>query len=258
MGWKVLCRVGRAASPGVYIPQRTQNAIRRDQFHVQRLAGKELPVPARDEDLRGGSGVRQRRADFALSPVALRNSQRGWTQAPMSRSATTQATRCPICSSPARWLALLEQGGDLGKHIKRTITQTIARLFARGSALSDGCSGEGALRLGRLRHASRRFHTHSQLERAYRAAARKLGLCTTCRKRKAKPGYSQCGECQKERARRKRMARRIGGKRCACGQPAVNIRAGEYVCSTCLLIETRSRRNALTSDKRQVYNSAVA
>jgi len=76
---------------------------------------------------------------------------------------------------------------------------------------------------------------------AYREAARKLGLCTTCRKLKARPGYSQCGHCQKERARKKRMARRIGTKLCPCGQPAVNIWCGEYICPDCMKRERYER-----------------
>lgn len=141
---------------------------------------------------------------------------------------------CPICNSPARWLALLEQGGEIGKHIKMTITQTVRQLLARESVLFDGCFSGGNPNRTRLRHASRRFLSQAEKMRAYREASRKLGLCTNCRRRQAKPGCAQCGECQKERARRKRMARRIGTKPCPCGKPAVNIWSGEYICADCM------------------------
>lgn len=149
-------------------------------------------------------------------------------------SALLARVECPLCKSPARWLALLEQGGDVGKHIKRQITETIKNLLSRESVLSDGCSSEGIQNRTRLRHASRLFQSPADMMRVYREAARRLGLCTNCRKRKAKAGYSQCAECQKERARRKRMARRIGTKQCPCGNPAVNIWSGEYICAECM------------------------
>lgn len=157
-------------------------------------------------------------------------------------SALLARVECPLCKSPARWLALLEQGGDVGKHIKRQITETIKNLLSRKSVLSDGCSSEGIQNRTRLRHASRLFQSPADMMRVYREAARKLGLCTNCRKRKAKAGYSQCAECQKERARRKRMARRIGTKQCPCGNPAVNIWSGEYICAECMRRERANRR----------------
>lgn len=145
---------------------------------------------------------------------------------------------CPICKSPARWLALLDQEGEIGKHIKRTITETVEKLLSRASVSLGCCSLVGNTEPTRLRHASRRFSSPAKMMRVYRESARKLGLCTNCRKRQAKPGCAQCATCQKERAKRKRMARRIGTKTCPCGNPAVNIRSGEYVCASCLMKET--------------------
>lgn len=69
--------------------------------------------------------------------------------------------------------------------------------------------------------------------KAYRAAARALGLCPECRTRKATAGFVLCGACRSERARRKRMARRIGSRKCPCGEPAVNVRSGVYICAGC-------------------------
>jgi hypothetical protein len=149
-------------------------------------------------------------------------------------SALLARVECPLCKSPARWVALLEQGGEVGKHIKRTITQTINLLLARESVLSGACLLEGKSNRTRLRGATRRFLTNADKMRAYRHASKALGLCSNCRRRKAKPGCAQCGECQKERARRKRMARRIGTKPCPCGKPAVNIWSGEYICADCM------------------------
>lgn len=152
------------------------------------------------------------------------------------------ASTCPICNSPARWVTLLEQGGELGKHIKQTITQTINKMLARASALSDGCSPREAQAKLRLRSATRRFLSTADKMRAYRNASKSLGLCPECRRTKAPAGYVLCANCRNERARRKRMGRRIGKKPCACGQPAVNILHGEYICADCWRIERGGRK----------------
>lgn len=159
---------------------------------------------------------------------------------------------CPICKSPARWVALLEQGGELGLHVKRTITRTINNMLARSSALSDGCLSEGPCSKLRLRSATRRFFSTADKMRAYRNASKSLGLCPECRRTKAPAGYVLCANCRSERARRKRMARRIGKKPCACGQPAVNILHGEYICADCWRIERGGRKpqNEKVSDDR--------
>jgi hypothetical protein len=155
--------------------------------------------------------------------------------------------RCPFCQSPARWVALLEQGGQLGRHLKKTLTQTIIKMLARGEALSVGCSPvEPGTKL-RLRSATRRFPSAADRARAYRNASRALGLCPDCRRAQATPGYALCAGCRASRARRKRMARRLGTKPCACGQPAVNILRGEYICARCYRLEHRASGTRLPS-----------
>lgn len=142
---------------------------------------------------------------------------------------------CPFCSSPARWVALLSQGGSTGK----STLNTIRKLLARFSLLSgDGCSSGGCKSGPRLRSATRLYTNHAELVRTRREAARALGLCTTCQRHRAAEGYAQCRHCQEARARKKRMARRIGTKRCPCGQPATNIWSGEYICPDCMRKET--------------------
>ena len=136
---------------------------------------------------------------------------------------------CPFCNSPARWVALLAQGGA----DRKTITKTLEHFLARVSAvLRDGASLGDAKSGLRMRSATQRSHT--DYVRAWRAANNLLGLCSYCHRRARRPGYSQCRQCQEARARKKRMARRIGSKRCPCGQPAVNIRCGEYICAECM------------------------
>jgi hypothetical protein len=171
-------------------------------------------------------------SDFSLASDA---------PAPLAPSHGSAAV-CPFCNSPSRWVALLEQGGELGKHIKQTITKTINNMIARGLALSDGCSSWEPETKLRLRSATRRFISQSDRNRAYRNASKSLGLCPECRRTKAPAGYVLCANCRDERARRKRMARRIGKKPCACGQPAVNILHGEYICAECWRIERGGRK----------------
>jgi hypothetical protein len=159
------------------------------------------------------------------------------TSLSFSQAPCFAAQTCPLCNSPARWVALLEQGGELGRHVKQTITQTINKMLARAEALSDGCSVRGLATKHRLRGAARRFLSSADKMRAYRNALKSLGLCPECGRTKASPGYVLCANCRSQRARRRRMARRIGKKPCACGQPAVNILRGEYICSECWRIE---------------------
>ena len=146
---------------------------------------------------------------------------------------------CPICGSPARWVLLFQQRGELGL---KQLTETLTKYFARASALAvNGCSSEGTGIQLRLRSKAHRFPTHHDYTNAYREATKALGICPDCYRRKPPIGYVLCAVCRARRARKKRMARQIGKKLCGCGKPAVNVSAGEYICADCWRIEHGGR-----------------
>lgn len=86
-----------------------------------------------------------------------------------------------------------------------------------------------------IRHrGTRSWESPAVYMRARRAAYRTAGVCTACGWRTPESGRVRCHICNSWLAWKKRKRRRIGLARCPCGNPAVNVYLGEYICPECM------------------------